>query len=258
MDMLRRPVRIMLGLVWTLFVWVLIELSRILPLTSGAVPGLVRWWGRGALRAVGMRLEVDGAPPQSARGRVLLMNHRSALDIPVAAAIAGTLPVSKAEISGWPLLGHLARRMGVLFVDRKSMRSGRAATQQLGVRLRRGDDIVLYPEGSTFVGDEVRRFRKGGLSAAIETGAEIIPVGIAYESADAEDRFETFGTHLDQLVVLDPSRVHAKVGAPLPPADSPKALADSARAALQGHVDEARRALGQAPRPVPADAAAAG
>ena len=49
---------------------------------------------------------------------------------------------------------------------------------------------MLYPEGTTYSGDEVRPFRAGAFLAAQRTGAEIVPVGIAYEG-DAASYGET-------------------------------------------------------------------
>ena len=123
-------------------------------------------YGKGLLRLYGM--EVRPAAPSSARasaaypgrdargrGRVFVMNHRSLLDIFVTLAFIEATIVSRADLARWPVIGVAARRVGTLFVDRTSKQSGSAAVNAMCGAVERGRGVMVYPEGTTFVGDEV-------------------------------------------------------------------------------------------------------
>ena len=74
----------------------------------------------------------------------------------------------------------------------------------------------IFPEGTTFAGDEVRPFHAGGFAAAAGTGADVVPVGLAY-SRKSEAAFgdETFVAHLGRMAAAPPSFVVLSVGAPV-------------------------------------------
>jgi 1-acyl-sn-glycerol-3-phosphate acyltransferase len=116
------------------------------------------------------------------RGRLFVMNHRSMLDIFVNLAFVEANIVSRADLSRWPVIGLAARRVGTLFVDRQNKASGAAVISAMCGAVERGRGVMVYPEGTTFAGDEVRPFRPGVFLAAKRSGAEIVPVGIAYDS----------------------------------------------------------------------------
>ena len=74
---------------------------------------------------------------------------------------------------------------------------------------------MVYPEGTTFSGDEVRPFRPGAFLAAQRTGAEIVPVGIAYEGDAASFGDEPFVAHLLRVSSARRTRVGLAVGEPI-------------------------------------------
>ena len=149
-------------------------------------------YGAGLLRLYGLEVTAEGPhvgvpggryPARDARGRgrLFVMNHRSMLDIFVNLAFLEANIVSRADLSRWPVIGLAARRVGTLFVDRESRRSGAAVINAMCGAVERGRAVIVYPEGTTFSGDEVHPFRPGAFLVAERTGAEIVPVGIAYE-----------------------------------------------------------------------------
>src|SRR5690242_9445579 len=100
---------------------------------------IYKWMGRygkALLRLYGLSVTVKGGvfrdnglyPASDPRGmgRVFVMNHRSMLDIFVDLGFVEANIVSRADLSKWPVIGLAARRVGTLFVDRKSKQSGAA------------------------------------------------------------------------------------------------------------------------------------
>jgi 1-acyl-sn-glycerol-3-phosphate acyltransferase len=179
----------------------------------------VRRWARSLLTLFGIEVVIDGAIPPptlgSGRGRLVVSNHRSAIDIGVLLATFGGTMVSRADVASWPLVGAAARSVGTVFVDRKSAESGAATIRVIQKHLESGGTIAIFPEGTTFDGDDVRPFHGGAFIAASRAEAEILPVGLAYpKSSGAAFVDETFPQHLGRLAASDDTRMVVAVGAP--------------------------------------------
>jgi lyso-ornithine lipid O-acyltransferase len=203
----------------------------------------VRRWSAALLRLFGITIEVYGRIPPAARGRLVVANHRSTIDIGIALGLFGGHMVSRADLSGWPLVGAAARKVGTVFVDREDAASGATAIRVIRQLLKDGATVNIFPEGTTFDGDEVRPFHPGAFVAAMRTGAEIVPVGLAYvHGSGAAFVNETFLQHLSRLSAALPTRVAVCVGAPLEIGPRARAhdLRDAAHAAVQALVDDAR------------------
>jgi lyso-ornithine lipid O-acyltransferase len=214
------------------------------------VHGWVPRWASALLAIFGAALRVEGhASPYPGRsdaglGRLFVMNHRSAMDILVVLATTEAHLVSRHDLAAWPGIGVGARRIGTMFVDRASMRSGATVLKEMTRALRAGRGVGIFPEGTAYPGDEVRPFRPGAFKAAIRTGAEVVPMGIAYADAAAYYGDETFSKHLERVASLPQLRAAVVFGEPLAP-DGKRLvdLRDEARAAVQALVGRARSLL---------------
>uniref|UniRef100_UPI00211D3466 lysophospholipid acyltransferase family protein n=1 Tax=Streptomyces sp. rh206 TaxID=2034270 RepID=UPI00211D3466 len=153
----------------------------------GAAPRgrLTRRWARAVPRAFGVRVTVRRHAPEPATGGELVVaNHISWLDIPLIASVLPGRMVAKSEIRRWPLLGHLAALGGTLFIERDRLRALPAAVRTVAAALRSGSRVVAFPEGSTWCGRNGGAFRPAVFQAAIDAGATVRPVRIAYRTAE--------------------------------------------------------------------------
>jgi len=176
------------------------------------------------------------------RGRVFVMNHRAALDVFVCfARLEGTF-VSRADLARWPVVGMLSRRLGTLYVDRGSAASGAAVVGAMTRALLAGRGVVIFPEGTTHVGDALHEFRGGAFHAAKRAHAEVVPVGIAYDHDDACFGDEPLGEHMRRIAGRK-VRVAIATGEPIPTSNDPEALRRAAQARVAELVTEARAAL---------------
>ncbi len=208
-----------------------------------------RWvgaWSRTLLHAFGVSVLVQGATTVASgetRGRLVVANHRSTADILALLATFGGAMVSRADVAGWPLIGPAARAVGTVFVDRSSAFSGATAVRAIRARLLRRATVIVFPEGGTSSGDEVRAFRAGAFVAALRAGAQIVPVGLAY-AAGSEAAFvdESFPAHLARMAAAPASRVALCIGAPISSAGALRAedLRDSAHGEIVRLVVQAR------------------
>jgi 1-acyl-sn-glycerol-3-phosphate acyltransferase len=151
--------------------------------------------------------------------------------------------VSRADLSRWPLVGVAARSVGTVFVDRSDAVSGANAVRTIRTLLARGSTVIVFPEGTTFPDDEVRPFHAGAFVAALRSGADVVPVGLAYQTGSgAAFVNESFGAHLSRMAAAEPSSVAMCVGEPIAIAAGARAadLRERAHAAVQRLVREAR------------------
>jgi 1-acyl-sn-glycerol-3-phosphate acyltransferase len=188
---------------------------------------------RDVLALHGLDCAASGAPvPVQA---ILVSNHVSWLDPLVVAAHVPCVPVSKADVSGWPLVGGLARDFGVVFVSRGNAGSGASALRSIRAALDAGACVLNFPEGTTSGGDGVLPFRPGLFGLGLRAGAPIVPVAIRYEPRSlAWIGDASFLPHYLALASSRGGRVSVRFGAPLaPPAGAgPREVAELARASV--------------------------
>jgi 1-acyl-sn-glycerol-3-phosphate acyltransferase len=185
---------------------------------------------RAVLSHHGIEAEVDGVPP--AGPALLACNHVSWLDPIVVAAFAPCAPISKLDVRGWPVVGALAGRLGVIFHERGNPRSGIQVLQEAEQTLRHRVALLNFPEGTTTDGAAVLRFRRGLFGLALRLGVPVVPVALRYLPADlAWTGDATFMPHYLRLAARGTSRVRLRFGEPIQPVDHPtaNAMAEAAR-----------------------------
>ncbi len=124
------------------------------------------WYHRQVCRLLGVHLKVTGAVVRD--GPVLVIaNHVSWLDIPVISALAPVSFVAKKEVAGWPFVSSLARLQRSVFVDRERRAKVGDTTNEIIARLRSGDAIVLFAEGTSSDGNRVLPFKTSLFAAAM-------------------------------------------------------------------------------------------
>jgi 1-acyl-sn-glycerol-3-phosphate acyltransferase len=242
------------GLSGAMLAALLIE-ERLHALTDERRSSYARRWARSLLDILGVELQLDGAADETAgpngsnvvTPRLVVANHRSTIDILLMLHLFGGQLLARGDMATWPAIGVMARRAGTLFVDRENPTSGAGAVQRMRERLRRGITIGVFPEGTTFPGDEVRAFQAGAFVAIAREKGIIVPVGIAYERADAIYGDEPIAVHLKRLVQARTTSVGVAIGAPMSATGAGVArLAEKAHDEVQRLVNRARGMVGHA------------
>lgn len=130
---------------------------------------------KAVLKILGVRVRVSGPLPEP--GTLIVSNHVSWLDI---CTIGSVLPinfVAKADISGWPIFGFLAKLQKTLFIKRDRRSDTANQRNAMQDRLLDGSRLVLFPEGTTGDGTIVFPF-KSSLFAAAEVPENDKPIPI--------------------------------------------------------------------------------
>ncbi|MDX1455415.1 MAG: lysophospholipid acyltransferase family protein [Gammaproteobacteria bacterium] len=137
-----------------------------------------RHWFRLLARVLSLRISSEGQP---APGPVLIAaNHVSWLDIVVMGQWIGPHFISKSEVANWPIMGWFARNAGTLFIERGQHDSAARAIDAMTWRLKRGDELLFFPEGTTSGGEGIRRFKPRLFQPAVRVNASVQPVSITY------------------------------------------------------------------------------
>jgi 1-acyl-sn-glycerol-3-phosphate acyltransferase len=209
-------------------------------------PIFQRWmqtWAHSLLRLFGVQHSWYGEQtPATARARLVVSNHRSPLDILLLLQRFGGVMLSRADLASWPVLGPAARRAQTIFVDREDTLSGVLAVRTLRDRLEKQHTVIVFPEGTTLAGDEVRPFQQGAFAAARGLDVEIVPVGIAYPPG-SEFLDESFGQHMTRMARRPRTEVVCVVGRSRVMPSTRKGIAEQLRVDVQELVHEARRQL---------------
>ena len=158
----------------------------LLKLNSPLQKRLPHWYHRRVSKALGVEIEVRGRPAQ-AHPTLYVSNHASYIDITVLGALLKCSFVAKADIADWPGFGVLAKLQRSVFVDRRRGSTG-SHRDEMTRRLEAGDDLVLFPEGTSSDGTFILPFKSALFSVAERRphgeALTVQPVSIAYTQLD--------------------------------------------------------------------------
>jgi lyso-ornithine lipid O-acyltransferase len=162
----------------------------LMPVQTVLVAAESRWarrlpvvYHRLCCRIMGFHIECHGTI-SAQRPTLFIVNHTSYLDIMILSAAMEASFVAKSEVARWPLFGWLARLQRTVFVDRNARRGVGAQRDSIRRRLATGDNLILFPEGTSSDGSRVLPF-KSALFAAAEEGRVVVqPVSVAYVRLD--------------------------------------------------------------------------
>jgi len=138
------------------------------------------YWARWILAAAGVKLVVHGDDGLAAEvPRVYIANHVSWFDIPT---MVCALPhygfVAKRELEKVPFFGAAARAAGVIYIDRENRKAAFGAYEDAAGKIRDGQKVLVYPEGTRGHTYALRQFKKGPFVLAIGSGVPIVPIVI--------------------------------------------------------------------------------
>lgn len=138
-------------------------------------------WSQAQLRAAGVQTTLTGQENlQPGQPYVIVANHVSNLDplVMFATLPVGTTYVAKSELLRVPLFGPIIGHTGAVFVDRGNSERAIAAMHAAATRVREGQNVLIFPEGTRSKTGQLTPFKKGGFVLALEAGVPVLPVVI--------------------------------------------------------------------------------
>ncbi|MEA3640459.1 MAG: 1-acyl-sn-glycerol-3-phosphate acyltransferase [Lamprobacter sp.] len=153
-----------------------------------SAPAIIQWWFQGVSPILGLRIRVEG---QQAKSALIVANHISWLDIAVLGSLGPIGFLSKAEVRRWPLIGWMAAQVGTLFIARGGNQTA-DLIQRIEQRLREQRPVVIFAEGTTSDGRQLRGFYPRLLAAGQQPGIDVQPVAIRYGTNTEPDLIAPF------------------------------------------------------------------
>jgi 1-acyl-sn-glycerol-3-phosphate acyltransferase len=174
-------------LAWTLPAMLIQTVCLILP--GHAKVRFARLYWAVFARLIGIRVRVIGKAAGREAGRpiVYVSNHSSWIDVPVVGGVLDGCFVAKGDVAGWPIIGTIARLGRSVFVSRARSSTGKERDVMRTV-LKAGDNLILFPEGTSSDGSRVLPFRSSFFALAEAKAGEsladlplIQPVSVVYD-----------------------------------------------------------------------------
>ncbi len=135
----------------------------------------------------------ENIPPGEAV--VIISNHQSMFDIFLG---IGFYPMyflffSKKEVFKVPMIGRIMKQLGFIGVDRANPREAGKALLETVRKVKKGDSVLIYPEGTrSYNAETFLDFKPGTMIIARQSGAPILPVliyGSSLVMPEAKKRF---------------------------------------------------------------------
>jgi len=184
--MLKRSIRILHSIIWWTD-WVIIVLLGII-FDSVVWPGnrtMYRkseyFWAWTLMKLGGVKLEIGGRENLPENETVVYMaNHQSDLDWPVIfMAIPGQyLFLAKKELFDVPVFGTYMRIQKYIPIERDKIRKSLKTYEDVIGRIRSGNSIVIYPEGTRSYNKELQRFKIFSFAFLQEARVRVVPIAI--------------------------------------------------------------------------------
>lgn len=165
--------------------------------------GLLTWWSNGLVNVARIKKTVfDPFNVRIEPGKryIIMSNHRSLYDIPLTIlSLPGSIRMlTKKELFRIPLWGRGMAAGEFISIDRHNIEQAKKDLHAAGEKMEDGIVLWIAPEGTRSRTGRMGSFKKGGFILAIETGAQIIPVGI--RGSEKVLPAKTWDFYLDQKV----------------------------------------------------------
>lgn len=134
------------------------------------------------LHALHIRLEHESAQPTATKPvpALIVANHVSWLDIFVLMAQCPGSFIAKQSIRHWPVIGFLARQIGVIFINRDSRSVINNINRQIEAALLRGQSVIFFPESRTSDGTSILPFKAALFESSIVTGSPVQAIALRF------------------------------------------------------------------------------
>jgi 1-acyl-sn-glycerol-3-phosphate acyltransferase len=173
----------------------LLLLTPALPLLAGVIPGWSKArpiYCRLLLWCLGVKVDVSGGPIRNLPGVLVVSDHVSWLDI---LTIGAALPssgwkasplsfVARADVAATGAVKLMARIVKVIPIERAKLRQLPEVVANVAARLRAGQTVVAFPEGTTWCGLASGPFYPAMFQAAVDTGRPVQPLRLRYYHRD--------------------------------------------------------------------------
>jgi 1-acyl-sn-glycerol-3-phosphate acyltransferase len=140
-----------------------------------------RLWSRMIVGTIGTTITVEGLEKiDTSKAHVYVVNHLSALDIPV---LYVSLPfqfriLAKRELFRYPFMGWHLRRSGQIPVVLDNPKASIRSLQLAVAAVKKNMSLLVFPEGGRSEDGQLQAFMGGAFFAAIKAQTDVVPMAI--------------------------------------------------------------------------------
>ena len=145
---------------------------------SVAYMRIYMWWLK---ITTGLRVRVHGKLTD-ARPLLVVSNHISVFEIAMLSYAFGGSFVGKNEVSHWPVIGPIAKKFGVVFVDRNPATAAQAITKVNEQLSKLTYPLFIFAEGTTTNGAYVKPFKSAMFNIVENSNITVQPVVVNYRT----------------------------------------------------------------------------
>jgi 1-acyl-sn-glycerol-3-phosphate acyltransferase len=196
---------------WSFFVadtvfWCCVSISSITYNPKGNVAHFcMRGWSKTVLWFCRIKINVDGIENiDKSKIQIFASNHTSHFDIFILSAV---IPVkfgwvAKSTLFKIPFMGWHMKLNGYISIDRSNKERAIKSMDEAALKVKMGNRITLFPEGTRSRTGELLPFKKGLFHLCLKTGVPIVPIYIkgAYDIIKPDSLF------------VHPGQVYVKIG----------------------------------------------
>lgn len=160
-------------------------------------------WQNAVCLIFGIKIDVTGTPHRSSQ-TIYVSNHISYLDIPAIGSVLKASFVAKKDVESWPVFGFLSKLQQTAFISRDRA-DAKKEKHALDTMLDEGKSLIIFAEGTSTDGRDVRPFKSSLFSIALKENLPDIliqPVTVKMIKTDGkeiktqEDR-DIYSWHID-------------------------------------------------------------
>ena len=146
------------------------------------------------LKLGGIKIVVHGKL-SDARPLMIVSNHISVFELATFPCVFHGSFIAKKEMENWPLVGWVAKKFGVIFVDRRPShaRDALAVVQKTVQNVKY--PMILFPEGTTTNGAYVKPFKSTLFNFVENSNVTVQPMAMHYRYKD--------GSVIDEQTMAD-------------------------------------------------------
>ena len=179
---------IRMGLFW---IMVVVQMPLIFLMPTGRVSvaymRVFMWF----LKVIsGIKIRVHGKIT-SRRPVLVVSNHISVFEIAMFPVAFGGSIIAKKEVASWPIVGWVAKKFGVIFVDRNPSTAATALESVQKTLAKIKYPLFVFPEGTTTNGAYVKPFKSALFNVIEGTNVAVQPVVVNYRFRNGDIINET-------------------------------------------------------------------
>ncbi|MGC2694857.1 MAG: lysophospholipid acyltransferase family protein [Candidatus Angelobacter sp.] len=170
-------------LIWayTIILGILSLLCSLFDKSGRIQHGFARLWSKMILGTIGVKVQVEGLDKiDTSKPQVYVVNHLSALDIPVLYAHLpfGFRILAKKELFRYPFMGWHLKRSGQIPVVLENAKASVRSLNLAVAALRGGKSLTVFPEGGRSPDGQLHAFMGGAFYAAIKAQVNVVPMAL--------------------------------------------------------------------------------